>query len=182
MKFYMLFLVLWLISGCASKVPKLISQEPVPDIRITDVMPRTEAFNGRNVRWGGSILTVTNRPGDTEIEILARRLNRSGRPVEGDETQGRFLARVSGFLDPAVYAQGRLLTVYGTVAGSLSKPIGEKPYTYVKVEAQTLYLWPPEPVYAYPAYPYDYYPPYGYGFYPYRRRIGFGFGYGRFGW
>lgn len=180
MKIYLLFLALWLLSGCASQIPNVISKAPAPDIPIAEVMTQAETYNGRAVRWGGSILTVTNRPGDTEIEILAKRLNRSGRPIDGDETQGRFLARVEGFLDPAVYAQGRLLTVYGAVAGSVSKPIGEKPYVYVKVNTQTLYLWPREPEYVNPGYyPYDYYSPYGYGYYPYPRRYGFGFGYGR---
>ena len=47
------------------------------------------------VRWGGAIASVENRRDETWIEIVER-------PLNTDKSAGRFLARVDGFLDPAV--------------------------------------------------------------------------------
>lgn len=175
MKTFIFLAAVLFLSGCASRIPQNISEEPTPDLTISDVIAQVDARKNQPVRWGGSILTVTNHANDTEIEILAKMLDSSGKPVEGDDSRGRFLARVDGFIDPAVYAKGRLLTIYGLVNSVLTRKIGEKPYAYPVILAQTTYLWPKESEYVYRDYyyPYGYYGPYG--MYPY------GYWYGGFG-
>lgn len=172
-----------ILTGCASRIPQNIRQAPTPNPSLAEVTSQGNAHLNQPVRWGGSILTITNHPNDTEIEILAKNLDGSGKPIDGDDSQGRFLARVDGFLDPAVYAQGRLLTLYGLVDSVVSRAIGEKPYVYPLLKTQTLYLWPRQVEYANPGYyPYSYYSPYGYspfGYYPYGYYYGFRGGYGR---
>lgn len=178
MKTFMFLITVFVLSGCASRIPQNISQAPTPDLALSEVIAQNNAQKNPPVRWGGSILNVANHSNETEIEILAKELGSSGKPVDGDVTQGRFLARVDGFVDPAVYAQGRMLTIYGLVDSVLTRKIGEKPYLYPVIKVQTLYLWPRESEYVYP----DYYPygygPYGYystfGYYPYGYRYGFG--------
>lgn len=170
MKSLLFILLAIVLSGCASKVPVILRKPPVPDATIENVLAQTE-LQKQPVRWGGSILTVVNHTNDTEIEILAKKLGRYGKPVDGDDTQGRFLARVDGFLDPAIYARGRLLTVYGTIDSMVDRNVGEKPYRYPLLKVQSQYLWPRELENNYPD-PYGYYGPYG--FYPY--------GYYRFGY
>lgn len=161
-----------MLTGCASRVPQLIRQVPKPNPTLADALASSDPQN-QPVRWGGAILAVVNHPNDTEIEILTRKLGRYGKPVDSDETQGRFLARVDGFLDPAIYAQGRLLTVYGLIDSWENRNVGEKSYRYPLIKVQTHYLWPKEPENVYPAYdPYGYGP---YGFYPYGYRYGLGY-------
>lgn len=171
-------LVVLFLSGCASRIPRDIRTAPVPNPMLSAVTVHADAFKNQPVRWGGTILSVMNHEKDTEIEILAKELGRSGKPVEGDSFLGRFLARVEGFVDPAIYAHGRSLTVSGWVDSVVSREIGQKPYNYPVIRVKTLYLWPREPEYVYPAYyyPYGYYGAYGY--YPYGFRYGFGLGYG----
>lgn len=181
MKIFILLTAIFFLSACASRIPHNISQAPTPNLTISEVIAQRDAQKHRPVRWGGAILTVTNHANDTEIEILAKTLDSSGKPIDGDDSQGRFLARVNEFVDPAVYAQGRMLTVYGLIDSLLTRNIGEKPYVYPLIQAQTLYLWPRESGYPYSGYyPYGYYHP-GYyspfGYYPYG--YGFGLGYGR---
>ncbi len=175
MKTFMFLITVFFLSGCASSVPKNISQAPIPDLAISDVIAQTDAQKNHPVRWGGTILSVANYSSETEIEILAKKLDCSGKSVDSDDTQGRFLARVAGFVDPAIYAKGRLLTVYGLVDTAVTRSIGEKPYVYPVIKVQTLYLWPKEPEYVYRDYyyPYGYYGPYGMYHY------GWGYGYGR---
>lgn len=175
MKIFIGLITVFFLSGCANLIPHNISEAPVPNLTLSDVIEKTDIHKNQPVRWGGSILTVTNHAKDTEIEILLKELDGSGKPVEGDIALGRFLARVDGFIDPAVYAQKRMLTVYGLVDSVLTRSIGEKPYAYPVIKAQTLYLWPRESEYPYPDYyPYGYYGPFSPYYYPYGYRYGFG--------
>ncbi|MGZ4998944.1 MAG: Slp family lipoprotein [Methylomonas sp.] len=178
MKTFTFLIAGFLLSGCAGKIPQNISQAPTPNLTLSDVIAQTDAHKGQPVRWGGIILGVTNHVNDTEIEILAKKVNSSGQPFYDDVAQGRFLARVNGFVDPAtIYTRGRMMTVYGLVDSVQTRSIGEKPYAYPVIKAQTFNLWPYESEYAYS----DYYDcgPFSMtavaGIYPY----GYSFGYGR---
>lgn len=142
----------FLLSGCVGSIPPVISQAPTPNPNLLEVINRVEDFKHQTVRWGGSILAVKNRASETEIEVLAWTLDGAGKPIEGDQLQGRFLATVDGFLDPAVYTRGRLLTFYGLLENEQTRNIGEKSYTYPSIKVQTQYLWPLQSVYPNTAY------------------------------
>jgi outer membrane lipoprotein len=105
----------------------------------------TERSIGARVRWGGQIVNTRPEADRTCIEVLARELDRSLRPVAGDHHHGRFLACREGFQDPAVLAQGRDITVIGTIEGFSDGQIGEFLYRYPQLDSHTLYLWPIQP-------------------------------------
>jgi outer membrane lipoprotein len=152
--------LLLVLAGCATtSVPEAIREPPPEDLALPEVRARVEAFEGRPVRWGGTLAGVQNRRADTWLDIVARPLGDSGRPEERGESLGRFIARVDGFLDPAVYREGREVTVAGTISGTTVRPIGEYPYRYVIVDAHTIKLWEPRPAPAYYS-PYYYRSPY----------------------
>jgi outer membrane lipoprotein len=167
----------WL-AGC-STVPEVIKSPPPGDVHVGEVRAEPARFVGTDVRWGGSVVTVRNERDATVLQIVARRLDSSGQPRDEDRTEGRFLAKVSGFLDPAVYEKGREVTVRGRVEGVVEETIGEFRYQYPVVAVEHLHLWaprlPPASTYPYygpywwhPAYPWGwpyywpYYPPYRY--------------------
>jgi outer membrane lipoprotein len=153
-------------AGCAAGVPKAIRE--APPTPVTPAQIRTgalEATAGQRVRWGGIILEVHNRERVTDIEILAYPLDSAGEPRTGASAEGRFIARVDRFVDPAEYPQERLLTVSGTFAGVETRPVGDYPYRFPVVDAEVLHLWPePREVYPYPPWPYSWYDPW-YPFY-----------------
>lgn len=170
--------LLFLLGGCASTVPDVIRKAPEGDVQLGEVQRDPEAMRGALVRWGGQIVAVHNQPDETLVEIISRRLGSSGRPHEEDATMGRFLAKVKGFLDPAIYASGREVTVRGRIEGVVTRTLGEFQYRYPLVATQDLFLWPPRPE-PLPPYPYrdpfwwdPWYPwgwPYHYPYpYPYR--------------
>lgn len=120
---------------------------------------------GTRVRWGGHIVDVKNGLTATDVELVGRRLDNSGRPKHEDESAGRFIARYPGFLDPAIYEPERELTVAGPLTEPEQGKVGEHPYLFPVVAVESHYLWPKrEPVapYAYPYPPYPYYPYYPY--------------------
>jgi outer membrane lipoprotein len=155
-------------AGCASKVPPEV-REPIPGSpSLGQVRESTAAHLGQTVRWGGAIVAVSNQENVTRIEVVGRSLGSEGRPRSEDATTGRFLAEIPGFLDPAVYAQGRQITVVGPLADTEVRAIGEFPYQFPVVRVRSHYLWPrerprqahPPPWYHDPWYPYrsPYYP------------------------
>jgi outer membrane lipoprotein len=165
-------LLLSILAGCAiSPISKPLRQAAKSQPAFTEISARPDAFKGRTVILGGTIVQTTNQPKTTEIEILQKPLSRySDRPQETDRSFGRFLARCQGFLDSAVYEKGRDITVAGIVEGREVRPLDQIRYPYLVIECKEIHLWPnPLPsAYAYPPY-------YGYprwwggwpGYYPY---------------
>lgn len=128
-----------LLSGCTTK-PKL----PVPDSNppVAAVQENVAAYKDKVVTWGGVILETNTRKDITEITILSKRLTQSTRPVEQDASLGRFIAQTKDFLDPAVYATNREITIHGRVSRKEKRKIGDYEYTYPIVTMDSLYLWP----------------------------------------
>lgn len=171
-----------LLAGCASypDVPDAIRNPPPGDAPLpTEVSGEPETYEGVRVRWGGTVLEVRNQAQDSWVEVLAHPLERAGRPNTTAEAQGRFYGRVAEFLDPAIYAPGREVTITGTLGESVVQKIGEHEYRYPVVDAATHHLWPQRDLrrdrygrYYYPSYPYDA----RFGFFYYRpHHLGLGF-------
>lgn len=134
------------LAGCASAVPEAIRKAPDEDVRIATARRAPESVQGKAVRWGGKIAAVRNAKDETTLEIVGRQLNGDGRPRDEDQSEGRFLAKVAGFIDPAVYETGREVSVRGQLEGAVKQDIGEFTYTYPVVRAEQVYLWPPRPL------------------------------------
>lgn len=194
-----------LAGGCAT-VPKPLVGE------YSTITPQvvTDQQNGigAEVRWGGTILATSTNEDKTCIEVLGQQLDDDTRPVYSDNTQGRFLACKSGFQDPAIFSEGREITITGRVSAVDVREIGDYEYRYPIVDTDVLFLWPDRFLVANNAGYYGsgfspyYYSPfllggfyhgfgfshfgYGYGFgfgrgfYPFYSRFGFGFN--RFGY
>lgn len=162
--------MLLLLSGCASQVPELIRTAPAGDIRVDEVQQKPgESFIGSKVRWGGHIISVHNQTDSTLIEVLSRTLDKNGKPDQDSKSQGRFMARIPGFLEPEEYPKDRLLTVTGQVNEVLEQAVGSYPYPYPVVDVEARHLWPEVKSYHRHHYYDPFYDPYFYP-YPYWRR------------
>jgi outer membrane lipoprotein len=138
--------MLLLAAGCAtSRVPQAIREGSTPSVSVAQVQRAPERFLGLRVRWGGTILAVHNRERATEIEVLSRPLDGDGEPREEMPGEGRFVALLPGFADPAGLPRDRLLTVTGRLQRVETRPIGEYPYPYPVVVVEGRYLWPERP-------------------------------------
>lgn len=138
-------LVTLFLGGCASNLPQGVREAPEENPPLSAVRENPEAFMGRAVRWGGTIAKVENRPQETCMEVVERRLSSSGRPAENSRSGGRFLACANGFLDPMIYTGGRQLTVSGKLAATETGQVGEYAYRYPVVQVQSHHLWEPLP-------------------------------------
>lgn len=153
-----------LVAGCANNIPQDISSPPANNLSVDQVIKDGTANVGQTVRWGGSITSVSNKKDKTWLEIVAKELESNGRPIKGDHSQGRFIARVNQFLDPEIYSKGRLVTVVGELVEKEAGKIGEQPYDFPVVIANTTWLWmeyqKPRHVYPSPYWPYGPYDPF----------------------
>ena len=166
---FILCLAVLALSGCASRVPILIKLPPDPNPEFHQVINNIDTFQNQYVRWGGKIISVENKEKSTWIEILASPLNRYGRPGSNTDYEGRFIAKVDGFLDPEHYSKDRNLTIFGTIDTEFVKRIDDHPYSYPLVSTKVYYLWPE---YRTARYQYQYHYPYYHGYY-YRYHFGF---------
>lgn len=144
MKALALFLALTL-AGCTSDIARPIREAPAVDITLAQALQNPEQQRAAAVRWGGVIVSVENQRDASLVEIVERSLDADGQPRNTDKSAGRFLARVQGFLDPAIFAPKRLVTVAGSLDGNNTRRIGEHPYTYPLVQVEHIYLWPIPP-------------------------------------
>jgi len=162
--------VLLLLTACASNIPYEIQRDITErKITINAARAQIERYQGQNVRWGGTIVKVENRENESWIEVVGKPLGYYGRPDESDRSLGRFLVRIEGFVDPAIYREDRDLTIFGTLEGRVTGRIDEHAYSYPLVRAKSYYLW--TEYYARTRYPYRYY------YYPYHYRFHYGYHY-----
>jgi outer membrane lipoprotein len=135
------------LASCASQVPVNIREAPPGNPPLEQVRGNVADHRSQQVRWGGEILETENRENATWLTVLSHPLAGNGKPELTDSSQGRFLARIPGFLDPKVYKTERNVTVRGSVAGSETREVGDYAYSYPVVDATDWYLWPVEVIY-----------------------------------
>ncbi len=146
------------LSACANLPPELEAPDVAP-VHLPQVVEEPTAFQGEKVRWGGVILSVENETKETWVQILEKPLNRSGRPKESAQPRGRFLMHTTTFLDPAIYSQGKELTVVGTLNSMAERTVGKRKIQLPVIEAESWRLWPEQTSVRTPAYPYWWYDP-----------------------
>lgn len=132
-----------MITGCVSHVPENIRTSVPGSPVLSDIRSEVENYFGARVRWGGQIISTNNKRDESQVEIVARELLSSGRPEQRDYSPGRFFAMIPGYVDPAIYSEGREITVYGVLTESVVANIGEYPYRYPLVRVEQHHLWQP---------------------------------------
>ena len=161
----LVLLLVSILAGCATNIPSAVQQAPAQVLSVSQVQRATDQYMGRDIRWGGEIIFLQNDRESTDIAVLATTLGSMGEPDADGALDARFIARVPTFLDPAEYAEGRLITVTGVITGVETQMVGEYAYPYPLVQVHAYYLWPKEKKHYYRDPFYDPWPWYG----PWRR-------------
>lgn len=151
---YLSLPTLFVLSGCVS-VPKDLELTEsghsgtthVAQIGLPSVREDFARHQNQWVRWGGTIVSVEHDQDHTVLEIISRPINGYARPVLNDRTDGRFLARVDGFLESGIYAANREITVVGELVDVIDKPIGKTNYSFPVVAVEKHRLWRKRPKY-----------------------------------
>lgn len=135
------------LCGCGPTfLPQQLRAELSPDLELGQVLAKPDAFKGKMVLWGGRIIKTVNKPQGTVVEVVQLPLDQNGQPLDVAESHGRFIASFPSFLDPAIYEQGREVSVAGQVIGVEKLPLGEIQFTYGLLRGKVIHLWPRRPV------------------------------------
>src|SRR5512139_1759120 len=130
LKGFLLLLALLALSSCGHTISEGLRSQAEPQVPEDLLFRDPEGFLGRLVILGGTIVETVNDDDGSYVEVLQKPLDSRGMPRETDTSHGRFIVFTEEFLDPAVYAPGRAITVAGEVAGTAEGTIGEMPYLY----------------------------------------------------
>lgn len=142
MKFWIALIASVVLTAC-SAVPdalKVANEDEL--VNYSTALEQPESVVGKSARWGGVIANVKNSDNGTVIEVVNFELQRWGRPLASDQSNGRFRAKIDGFVDPMVYKQGSHVTFAGTIAEPETGTIDEYTYLFPVIEATGKYLWP----------------------------------------
>jgi len=140
LRFYISLFLLGALTSC-STTPEFKTTQVDKSLTPQSVIAEPDRSLNKIALWGGTILDTRNLENSTQIEILGYPLDSSHRPLIDKKPLGRFIILHSGYLEPATYSQGELLSVLGNIGISQKGKIGEKLYTYPVVKAQQLHLW-----------------------------------------
>lgn len=124
------------LSACAV-TPTVFNRALDGSPTIVTVGDDVSSHIGSKIRWGGTLLSIKNQQDNSWLEILEYPLYRNGKPKLGSESRGRFFAKITGFLDPEVYEQGREITVFGVLNEDIKQKIGDFDYAYPVVDVLT---------------------------------------------
>jgi outer membrane lipoprotein len=161
-----LLLLVWaafLITGCAHVVSSELRQQSRTDLAFSTVLQNPEAYKGATVIWGGSIIETVNHDDYTAVKVLQTPLDSYERPEGEEDSRGRFIVEISGYVDPEVYKNGKMVVVAGEIVGKTVQPLGETQYAYPLIKAKEIHLLKKAPDYPHPYY--DYWGWYGYPYY-----------------
>lgn len=139
-QFLLLTILLLFVAGCAHVVSDKMRSMQDRDISLTQLFRQPELYKGRIVIMGGIIAGSLNTEEGTYIEVVEKPLDYLGRPEDTDRSLGRFLILHDGYIDTAIYARSRKVTVAGEVVGEKKRPLGEMVYRYTLIKSKELHL------------------------------------------
>jgi outer membrane lipoprotein len=148
MKRFLLLLTILSLFGCAHVISKELRDKAYGEPPTSALFKDPDEFKGRIVILGGVIVSSTNTQEGAYIEVLQKPLDYRGRPEDTDVSYGRFIIFSEGYLETAVYSQGREITVAGEIMGKELRPLGEIQYPYPLIKSTELHLF--EPRYDFP--------------------------------
>jgi outer membrane lipoprotein len=138
-----LFFIMF-VSGCTAGISQLSRSKVTYTGTFSTLQKTPDTYKGEVVMIGGRIIETKTSPSLSEIFVLQLALDTGGRPVNPDQSEGRFIVQTKQFLDPAIYQKDMLLTVVGTLKGSKVGSIGGLEYSYPLIELIEIKLWPKE--------------------------------------
>lgn len=139
-----LALLLFCLAGCTPIISKESLGTVDRGISFAELRQAPEKYVGKVLLLGGGIAGVRNTPDGGELEVVQFATDESGEITDTAASGGRFIAWSSGFIDPALYRPGLLVTLVGEVRGKKTMLLGEVEYTYPVLAIREMHLWKPE--------------------------------------
>lgn len=128
------------LTGCVTVPDAIKGSIATPVMQLSSVQNTPNMFIGAEARFGGTVVNVANQQGSTVLEIAAVPLDSGAKPMLGEPSRGRLLAKVNGFLEPVDF-KGQLVTVVGPITGLKEGKISATPYRFVTMNVTGFKRW-----------------------------------------
>jgi len=157
----------FVFSACVTKkesfIPPTLESQIDWTISFEQIKESPSTYQGSVVIVGGEVLLAKRFKDHTRLIVLELPLSPSNQPAtKRTQSEGRFIAQQSEFLDPATVPPGTRVTVVGEVSGSTTEWLDEMKYNYPILKIKHLEVWPsalPPPYMYGPYLGYPYSPP-----------------------
>ena len=130
------------VTGCVAGISRQSRAKVTYTGTFAALQKTPDVYKGEVVMLGGRIIETKASPSLSELTVLQLAIDNNGRPVNPDQSGGRFIVQAKKLLDPAIFQKDRYLTAVGTLKGSRVRSIGGFQYDYLLVEAIEIKLWP----------------------------------------
>lgn len=137
---YIALLALLALTAC-STVSTSFQHPPAGDVQVSQVIHEPTTYIGQAVRWGGKIIAVHNDENSASIELVQFPLNRYGRPIATETSQGRFVVSSDSFIDPEVFQQDVMVTFLGNITGTKTLTIDQRELVVPVMSMTDSYRW-----------------------------------------
>ena len=131
-----------LVTGCAAGISRQSRSKVTYTGTFSALQKAPDAYKGEVIMFGGRIIETKTSSSLSQLFVLQLALDTVDRPVNPDQSEGRFIVQTKQFFDPAVYQKDMLLTVVGTLKGSKVESVGGFEYIYPLVDLIEVKLWP----------------------------------------
>jgi outer membrane lipoprotein len=142
---YILFIFfIMFLMGCATGISRQSRSKVTYAGTFSELQKTPDVYKDEIIMLGGKILETNVSSTLSQLTVLQLALGNNDRPVNLDQSHGRFIVESKQFLDPAIYQKGMLLTLVGKLKGSKIRAIGGFDYVYPLLEPIEIKLWPME--------------------------------------
>jgi len=142
---YMLFIFfIMFLMGCATGISRQSRAKVTYAGTFSELQKTPDVYKDEIIILGGKILETNVSSTLSQLTVLQLALGNNDRPVNLDQSHGRFIVESNQFLDPAIYQKGMFLTLVGTLKGSKIQASGGFDYVYPLLEPIEIKLWPME--------------------------------------
>lgn len=132
------------LAGCAGVISDQSLRLVDRSLSFAELRQDPDRYAGRHLLLGGGIAGVRNTSEGGELEVVQFKTDESGTITDTAASGGRFIAWSPGFLDPALYKTGQLVTLVGEARGKKVMRLDNLDYTYPVLVIKEIYLWKPE--------------------------------------
>jgi outer membrane lipoprotein len=143
-KLLLLIGTIFYLAGCAPVISSQSLSLVDREITFAELRQTPDRYIGKHFLLAGQIAGIWNSNEGSELEIIQFATDENGEITDMTKSGGRFIARNSEFLEPAVYRNGLLVTVVGEMKGKKNMLIGDANYTYPVLVIREIHLWKPE--------------------------------------
>jgi starvation-inducible outer membrane lipoprotein len=127
------------ILGCVHPISHELRAKARQDLTYPVIARDPLSHKGETVIWGGIVIRVRSHPNQTILTILEMPLDYWGVPQGEVYSRGRFIARVSRYLDNEVYGGKKKVTVAGDIVGEETKRFDEIQIRYPVVQVREIH-------------------------------------------